>query len=468
MSEPRRTASAGTVPRGSPPAGPGAMRLPVLGSEGGIDLNRIPLTRPFLTNPRVQGSLQLAFVGIFAWGLWQALNGPQDPSVNFGAVAFFGLWWTPVMLVSLLLFGRIWCYVCPIGAITQFLQRFSLDRRFPTFQKPKWGVLGIGLSVLSIAALSFTLARLPLYKFGVAFTPWKMGVYFLVFLGAAVALTLVFRQRVFCRYFCPATGVMSVTTRFSLFEISQDRDSDVPDCMTAEFKSEYLSSDRRCVSCMHCSVGQPDVPVRLRARWPGASAVRQRLAIPDEALIALVIWAVFPIDHVLGGGILGQMAAVQALPGILPGVAPYYGSIALTILAFTTANWIAARWSGVDTRTSFLRLAFAYAPLGLGFQLGAHLIPGLMENGGGLVNAFAAGLGVPLHLPAAWASAETHEAWVSFGHDGFLWLSVLWGVAVAWFIARDLADTSSDAVKLLLPHALLMGGSTLWVVALLS
>jgi polyferredoxin len=461
----------GSKTQGRPRRGRGATRLPMAGSapgSRGVDLNRIAITRQFLTSPWVQPALQVAVIGIFVWGLWQTFVGPQDPDTNFGAVAFFGLWWTPVMLLSLLFFGRIWCYVCPVGAITQFLQRFSLNRRFPTFQKPHVRVLGVGFSVLSIAALSFTLARLPLYKFGVAYTPWKMGVYFLVFLGVAVTLTLVFRQRVFCRYFCPATGVMSVTTRFSPLEISQDRDSDVPDCMTAEFKSEYLSTERRCVSCMHCSVRQPDVPVRLRARWPGAAAVRQRLSIPDEALIALIIWAVFPIDHVLGGEILSQMAAVQALPGILSGVVPYYGSIALTVLAFLVVNWIAARWSGVEPRSAFVRFAFAYATLGLGFQVGAHLIPGLMENGGGLINAFAAGLGVPLHLPVAWASAETHEAFVRFGNNGFLWLSVLWGAGIAWLVARDLTETTPAALKAVLPHVLLMAGSTYVVVGLLG
>ncbi len=434
----------------------------------GIDLNGNVLTRFLLTNSRVQPTLQILVIAIFGWALWQTFVGPQDPDTNFGAIAFFGLWWTPVMLMSLVLFGRIWCYVCPIGAISQFLQRFGLQRRFPTFRKPKARVLGVGFSVLSIAALSFTLARLPLYKYGVAYTPWKMGVYFLIFLSIAVGLSLVFRQRVFCRYFCPATGVMSVTTRLSPFEITQERDANVPDCMTAEFRSNYLSTERRCVACMNCSVDQPDVPIRLRARWPGAAAVRQRLLIPDEALIALIIWAVFPIDHVLGGQVFDQLAVVKALPGVLGGAAPYYGSILATIVVFALVNWIAARWSRLDARTAFTRFAFAYVPLGIGFQIGIHLVPGLIESGPSLVNGFMAGIRLPLRLPSGWGSAEAAAAWSARWGDASLWLSVLWGAALAWFIARGMADKGSRALKAFAPHAALMVLSTFVVTSLLS
>ncbi|MFW6199310.1 MAG: 4Fe-4S binding protein [Gemmatimonadota bacterium] len=438
------------------------------GVRWGFDLNAHPVTRFLLTNRYVQPTLQLLTLGVFGWAVWQAFTGPADPESNFGAVAFFGLWWAPFMIISLMLVGRVWCYFCPIGAITQFLQRFSLDLRFPTFWKPKWKVFGLGLSVLSLAGVSFILARFPLYKFGVAAIPERMGVYFLVFLGIAVLLTFIFRQRVFCRYFCPATGVMSVTTRLSPIEIRQDRDSRVPDCMTAEFKSNYLSTERRCVACMNCTTEQPEQSVRFQLRWPGAAAVRQRLLIPDEALIALVIWAVFPIDHVLGSRVLAESAWVQAMPTLLAESFPYLASIAATILAFALVSRVSAAWSGLDPREAFVRFAFAYVPLGIMFQLGRHVIPGLMENGGGLLNAFAGGLGIPLSVPVAWADPATVEAWTAFSAGGWLWLSVLWGVGIAWFVANGLAEDAAGAIKAVVPHVLLMIVSTGMVVGFLG
>lgn len=433
-----------------------------------VDLNRYRVTRFILTNRAVRPSVQVLMVGLFGLALYHTFAGPQDPTSNFGAIAFFGLWWAPVMLLSLLLMGRVWCYFCPIGAITQFLQRFGLGRRFPTFRDRKWPIFGLGLSVVSIAGLSFVLARLPLYKFGVAHTPWAMGVYFLVFLAVAVALALVFRQRAFCRYVCPATAVMSVTARLSPLELRQDRESRVPDCMTAEFKSNYLSTERRCVACMHCAEGQPGNPVRLRLRWPGAAAVRQRILLPDEAWVALVIWAVFPIDHVLGSQVLAELPALRALPGLLAGTLPYLASIAATIAVFSLVNRLAARWSGVSPSRAFARFAFAYVPLGIMFQLGRHTIPGIMQDGGALVNGFAAGFAVPLDLPASWADPETVDTWSRFAATVWPWLAVLWGALIAWFIAREMTTSRQAAAKAFVPHLLLMSASTALVMGILG
>jgi hypothetical protein len=58
--------------------------------------------------------------------------------------------------------------------------------------------------------------------------------------------------------------------------------------------------------------------------------------------------------------------------------------------------------------------------------------------------------------------------WTRFGHSGFLWLSVLWGGAIAWFVARDLARTTADGLRALAPHLVLMGASTYLVVGILG
>ena len=429
----------------------------------GLDLNRYRLTRFLLTHRAVRPTVQGAMVALFLLALYHAFAGPSDPGSNFAAVAFFDLWWAPVMLLSLLLVGRIWCYFCPIGAITQFVQRFGLQRRFPTFREGTLRVFGVGLSVLSIAGVSFLLARFPLYKLGVAHTPWLMGVYFLAFLAVAVGLALVFRQRAFCRYVCPATAVMSVTSRFSILELRQDRESRVPDCMTAEFKSNYLSTERRCVACMHCAEGQPGMPVRLRLRWPGAAAVRQRILLPDEALVALVIWAVFPLDHVLGGGLSERLAGTAAMPMWAAQVVAYVVSVVGVIAAVGLASRLGARWAGLDPGRVFLRFAFAYAPLGIGFQLSRHTFTGLLEDGGGMVNTFAAGLGVPLGLPEAWASAETLAFWQNFAIPAGLVLALVWAWAVAWFVARDMAGSRAHVWRAFAPHAALMAASTVLI-----
>lgn len=433
-------------------------------SGTGITITNNRLIRFLFTNKTVQHALNLVTVAIFFYAIYRAAVGPTDSATNFGNVAFFGLWWTPVMLLSLVFLGRIWCYFCPMGAIVRFTQQFGLQRHFPMYTR-KWVVLGIPLSVLSLTALSFAMARWPMYKVGVAYSPRLIPVYWLTILGVAVAVSLVYQRQAFCRYVCPATGVMSVTSKFSPLEIAQNTETGVQ-CATLEYKSDFLSTDRRCTACMKCTTEQPDEDIELRFRWPGAKVLTERIPLVDEALVALIIWAVFPIDHVLGGPV-EETTVIGNLPGVLAPTAAYAVSILVTILAFTAVNRLASSWSGIDWTTSFTKFGLAYAPLGIMFTLGSHAIGGLLESGGQTLNVFARGLGIPLSLPAG-ASPAIVSAWNDFFVTGWLWLAVLWSAVIAWQIARTMTDSKKLAVKAFAPHFTLMAGSTYIVATALA
>ena len=247
---------------------------------------------------------------------------------------------------------------------------------------------------------------------------------------------------------------MSVTSKFSPLEIAQNTDTGVT-CATLEYKSDFLSTDRRCTACMKCTTEQPEEDVELRFRWPGAKVLTERIPLVDEALI---IWAVFPIDHVLGDAIEG-MALVQSLPGLLTPTTAYLVSITATILGFTAVNRLASSWSGIDWEVSFTKFGLAYAPLGIMFTLGAHAIGGLLEDGGHTLNVFARGLGIPLNIPAG-ASPALVSAWEQFFVTGWLWLAVLWSALIAWQIATTMTDSKHRALKVFAPHFALMAGST--------
>lgn len=428
-----------------------------------ITQNRV--IRALFTNKYIQHAVNLITVTLFFYAIYRAAVGPTESGQNFGNVAFFGLWWSPIMLLSLLFLGRIWCYVCPLGAIVRFTQRFGFQRHFPMYTQKKWVVFGLPISILSLTALTFALARWPMYKVGVAYTPRLIPVYWLTILGVAVGVSLVYQRQAFCRYVCPATGVMSVTAKFSPLEIAQNTETGIT-CATLEYKSDYLSTDRRCTACMKCTSEQPDEDVELRFRWPGATVVTERIPLVDEALVALVIWAIFPIDHVLGDAVEGT-TLVQSLPGLLSPTTAYLVSITATIIGFTAINRLASSWSGLDWTESFTKFGLAYAPLGLMFSLGAHVIGGLLEDGGHTLNVVAQGLGIPLHLPAG-ASPTIVSAWDSFFITGWMWLAVLWSALIAWQVATTMAGSKKRALKAFAPHFALMTGSTYLVVTVLA
>ncbi|WP_049920997.1 4Fe-4S binding protein [Halopiger djelfimassiliensis] len=425
-----------------------------------ISITNNRIVRFLFTSKRVQHAVNLVTVAVFFYAIYRAAVGPTDPSRNFGSVAFFGFWWAPIMILSLLFFGRIWCYFCPLGAIVRFTQRFGLRRHFPMYTQSKRTVFGLQLSILSLTAVTFILARWGMADLGVSYSPGRVPYYWLAIVGVAVAVSLVYQRQAFCRYVCPATGVMSVTAKFSPLEVAQNRETGVT-CATLEYKSDYLSTDRRCTACMKCTSQQPDEDVELRFRWPGAKAVTERIPLVDEAIIALVIWGSIPINFVLGSAILTALSG--RFPSLLVSTTAYLASVIAALVAFAAANKLASAWSGVDWEPSFTKFGLSYAPLGLMWALGDFVIAGLLENGGHTVNVLAQGLGIPLSLPAG-ASPSVVSAWVSVFVTGWLWLAVLWSGAIAWQVATVLTDSKRRALKAFAPHFALMTTSTFGLV----
>lgn len=416
-----------------------------------------------LTNKYVQPTVHVIMVGIFFLAILEGLTGPQDPGSNFGAVAFFELWWIPVMLFSLVLIGRIWCYFCPMGAIVRFTQRFGLKRHFPMFTNTKTTVLGISVSVASITAITFILARMPMYNLGMVFDPQLISYFFLIITVLAVGVSLVYQRQAFCRYVCPASGVMTVTSRLSPFELRQEAETGVQ-CATLEYKSEYLSSDRRCVSCMNCTTEQPDEDVGLRARWPGAAAIRQRIPLPDEAILIIVLWAVFPIDHVLSDHIVTVTNAEAFIPEDWVDIYAYFASLLLAFAGYLTATAVGSWWSGIDWEESFTWLAYAYLPWAVLFMLGNHGIPGFLESGGAALNVFFTTFGIPITLSESLVSESTIAVWNSFNATLLPWIGVIWGLGIVWFAFRRFNFSKRTIVRSLLPHAVLLVATTAWVV----
>lgn len=57
-----------------------------------LTLTRSRVIRFLLTNRYVQPAVHVLMGTLFAWALWTAFVGTQDPDTNFGSVAFFGVW----------------------------------------------------------------------------------------------------------------------------------------------------------------------------------------------------------------------------------------------------------------------------------------------------------------------------------------------------------------------------------------
>ncbi|MFI4938929.1 MAG: 4Fe-4S binding protein [Burkholderiales bacterium] len=169
----------------------------------------------------------------------------------FAQFLFWGVWW-PFVILSIMLFGRLWCGVfCPEGALTEFASRCGLARAVPRWMR--WS--GWPLTVFTYSTVYAQLIGAYAYPNAT-----------LLLLGGstAAAITVGFlygkEKRVWCRYLCLGNGVFSLLARIAPihFRVSEEawkRDTirqPMVNCAPL-IDIRHMKSASACHACGRCS-----------------------------------------------------------------------------------------------------------------------------------------------------------------------------------------------------------------------
>ena len=68
---------------------------------------------------------------VFVYAIFAAFVGPNDRGNNFGILLFWSVFWPSAIMISVVTVGKVWCAICPLGAISAAVQRFGLNRMVP-------------------------------------------------------------------------------------------------------------------------------------------------------------------------------------------------------------------------------------------------------------------------------------------------------------------------------------------------
>jgi len=226
----------------------------------------------FTKAPSFQFNLTLPMLGVFWLIILTGLFGTKVAGRNAGPMIIWVLWLSALIILLVPLGGRIWCTVCPLPLLGEWMQRLRLarnpaqleegftPRRFfgvpliwPAFLSNAWPRV---LLFLLLGTFSTTIVALP------PATSWML----IGLVIMAVAASIFPEQRLFCRYLCPINSYISLystTGRVMVRSISATvcGDCDERFCLTGSVKGwgcpyglcvGEIDRNNDCGVCMEC------------------------------------------------------------------------------------------------------------------------------------------------------------------------------------------------------------------------
>ncbi len=373
--------------------------------------------RSIIKNRKTQFLFQLPAVLLLVLVVFAGFFGIQNSNKSLATISIWVIWWS-LLIISLALFGRVWCFMCPFGAIGDWLQRwtfykkvndaFSLNRKWP-----------IKFRNLSMAAMFFLVITWADFQFNLVNSPLNTGYFIVSLLGLIVIISIIFERRSFCRYVCPITGLIGLYSMFAPFELrAKEKDT----CKTCKEKYcisgnekgyacpvfEYpgtMDKNNHCILCTECiKTCHFDEPVKKEGIILGSSnrsnisfnirsfagdfftltKIRMDEALFILTLLGLIIfqtlvmirpWASFIRDLMIDTG--ASYDSVRFILFITAAVSP--------ILVYSTAITISKLLNqNIIFKDLFTSYTYSIIPLGLMMHL-SHNIRHLLEEGTGII-----------------------------------------------------------------------------------
>lgn len=145
------------------------------------------------------------FLAVAGWGRFapEGVDEELYGKSNVVNLVIWGLWW-PTMVWIAVLFGRVWCAVCPLELVGNGMERLArclgFDQR----------ALGRGLRGGGVMVALYVLILISVAAFHLHYVPAYTSAFMWILLAGTVIVGFLYKDRAFCRAFCPV-GLLLAT-----------------------------------------------------------------------------------------------------------------------------------------------------------------------------------------------------------------------------------------------------------------
>lgn len=359
-----------------------------------LNLLRNETLRAFLRKPTLLTALtwvNIVFVGLVTvltlYGATRPLGHPlREATTNPGMLVTWSVWFVFLPLGTVLV-GRIWCGICPIAGIGDLVARLKrFDLPVPKLFKRLefWGLV-----------IAYVLVDLSESIVEIDDSPLSTGIFLLVVLYLAIAFTVLFERRAFCRYLCPLAGWLGAYSTIAPIEIRGNKKVCQTQCGehtcykgtdTVEGCPMFLypasmASNAECLLCTKCVQACEHKGVQLNLRPPLSELWRNSQPILALSVFSVMLIGIMGFHQFKGLAWFKPLKASFIASSQLRNPVLMFSFILLCVLGLALAATLSAAASRERVRDNLARYGIGFVPLAFSGHA-AHLVEEFL--GGGL------------------------------------------------------------------------------------
>ena len=371
--------------------------------EGKYTFNLLQLeqVRNFFRHRFYPVGIQIMTGAFFSLIFLFAFMGKQSPDSNVTLLLVWALWW-PMLAISWFFGARIWCSVCPKGAVNDLFNKlFSLKKNVPKFIRNN----SIYLSALGLALIIYVEASSNMVN-----SPMATGFLLLSIVAFAIMSGILYERRVWCRYLCPLGRLAATFSGCSVIEWRSNSsicnstcktnacykgNAEVPGCPLYQGPFS-LYSNQDCILCGNCVKICENASPAFNIRIPGHELWA---AIKPEKVTSIFLPVIMGTQIFRG---LEHTAMSHALESVMHST---WAAFAFLLIAATAISFLFVRLAGAVSfgplKNSKINKGELFIncliPLSFCFEIGYQLNP-LLERLGHFLPIFGRQFGFDLEF----------------------------------------------------------------------
>jgi polyferredoxin/Na+-translocating ferredoxin:NAD+ oxidoreductase RnfG subunit len=213
--------------------------------------------------------------------------------------------------VTLLLWGRgVYCgWLCPFGALQEFIQQAAQRLHVPQFEFPEvvherlWAIkyiILLGLFGISLQSLGTAARYIEVEPFKTAITLRFQREWIYVLYAAGLLIVAAFNRKFYCKYLCALGAGLAIAGRFRIFDwLRRHRECGHPcqicnhECPSRAIRHAGEINEAECHYCLDCQVTYwhvyrcPPMATRLKRREPDSMVLAKRFAGFDATRVVV-------------------------------------------------------------------------------------------------------------------------------------------------------------------------------------